>query len=116
MPRRSELTTEQANDLTRYFLGPDWHAERPSDQSPCFLIYHSPLSIGGLGTSRSYRGPTWRAAFRAAGFKPPSRPQFVAQKERVMMKDKCVAVACSATFAARTANALNEYDPDSRGL
>jgi hypothetical protein len=33
-----------------------------------------------------------------------------------MKGDTCVATAISSTFAARIANALNEYEPNSRGL
>lgn len=105
MPRNNELTTDQANDLARHLLGPGWRAEGSS--AGCYLFNgNNPKSGGG----------TWRAAFRSAGVNWPARPQFVAIKDRVMLRGECVAVACSITFARRAANALNEYEPDQRGV
>lgn len=110
MPRNNELTTDQANDLARHLLGPGWRAYRtPADE--CGLV-------GSPNSSKQWRflADTWRAVFRSAGVKWPARPQFVAIKDRVMLKGECVAVACSITFARRAANALNEYEPDQRGV
>jgi hypothetical protein len=107
MPRKGELTAPQATDVARHFLGPIWHA------------YLSPIRECCLVSTEPYQrfyAHTWRAVFRAAGVKLPVRPQFIHHKERVMHGEKCVAIACSSTFARRTTNALNEYEPDSRGL
>lgn len=109
MPK-TELTTAQADDMARYLLGPGWRAYR-TPAAECGLV--------GMPNSKAtwrFLGGSWRAVFRSAGVKLPVRPKFIASKERVMMKGKCVAVACSSNFAERTANALNEYEPDQRGV
>jgi hypothetical protein len=107
--RKSDLTESQATDLAHYFLGPGWIAG--TDQSVHYWV------IRNTGIVRlMHSGRNWREAFRKAGVKLPVRPQFSPQKNRVMEGDRCVAVACSSTFATRTANALNEYEPNRRGL
>jgi hypothetical protein len=104
----NEFTEGQATDLARYFLGPGWIGG--TDGTHYWLIRN-------VGTIRPMQtGRSWREAFRKAGVKLPVRRNFVAIEERVMDGDKCVAVASSPTFARRTANALNEYEPDRRGL
>lgn len=107
MTRKSDLTTAQAQDLAHHFLGPDWHTYRTMPEEFCLL--HTP-------TRQRIYAPTWRAVFRIAGVKLPVRPQFAAAKDRIMRGDKCVGVMASPTFAVRAANALNEYEPDRRGL
>lgn len=109
MTRKSDLTDAQAQDLAHHFLGRRWkvHEAYPPVRSE-FFIY--------APDGRSFRGSSWRAVFRIAGVKLPARPQFAAVKDRLMRGDKCVGVMASPTFAARTANALNEYEPNRRGL
>jgi hypothetical protein len=46
--------------------------------------------------------------------KPPPAP-FVGIDRAVMQAAKCVAVACSHTFAKRIARALNKHEPNERG-
>lgn len=104
----SEFTESQATDLARHFLGRGWIGG--TDGAHFWVIRNA-------GTVRLvHAGKSWREAFRKAGVKLPVRRNFVAIEERVMDGDKCVAVASSPTFARRTANALNEYEPDRRGL
>ena len=113
MPRKpSNLTTPQANDIARHFLGPDWQARGYlSGGEKCYAVFNP--TIGSR-----FLGPTWRTAFRRAGvwqlLKP--RPQFTAHEDRLMDGEICVGVLYSRNFAIRTANALNAYEPDRRGL
>jgi hypothetical protein len=115
MNRKSDLTLAQAQDLARHFLGPEYVATSPrfpDARVVCRLIWHDPAG----GPFHYHDAPTWRAVFRLAGVKLPVRPQFVAVKDRIMRYTNCVGVMASPTFAARTANALNEYEPDRHGL
>jgi hypothetical protein len=108
MTRKSDLTLAQAQDLARHFLGREWRVAETVGDAPREFALHRP----GCG----YVARTWRAVFRLAGVKLPVRPQFVAVKDRIMRYTHCVGVMASPTFAARTANALNEYEPDRHGL
>jgi len=49
---------------------------------------------------------------------PPSsgRPRFRGEKHNVILRDEVVAIAKSRTYAGRIANALNQYNPNERGL
>lgn len=101
------LTVSQATDLARYFLGPKWFAMRCSyGPNTCALMNAGP---------DTYFGRTWREAFFAAGVRLPSRRHFASVGRGVMDGDKCVATACSNTYAVRIANALNSYNPSTRG-
>lgn len=114
MTRKSDLTLAHAQDLAHYFLGPTWIAAvdptGPSQFYGCWLRNTTSSEL------EAWSAPTWRAVFRAAGVKLPVRPQFAAHRNRVMSRDKCVGVMATPTFAARTAHALNEYEPNARGL
>jgi len=109
----SPLTVSQSRDLARYFLGPGWSA--------VFYFYAGrevyELAAGPLSAFDGlvYAGPSWRSAFRAAGVKLPSRPQFASVGRRIMAGNEEVATCRSGNFAVRTANALNCYEPNSRG-
>lgn len=104
-----ELTLAQAQDLARYFLGPEWRV-RLTDS------LYKPYSLSN-GQHMVYAAPGWRSLFRLAGVKLPLRPQFTAQGARVMMTgDRAVATAVSNTMAKRIAAALNEHEPDRRGV
>lgn len=46
----------------------------------------------------------------------PAAPQFVGIDRAVMQGIKCVAVACSHTFAKRIARALNLHKPNKEGV
>lgn len=110
-PRKNDLSVSQATDLAHYFLGPDWRVFTTLAGERCLTVD----TLNQPNYQRHY-AYTWRAVFRLAGVNLPVRPQFSPQKDRIMQGDKCVAVACSPNFATRTANALNEYEPDRRGL
>jgi hypothetical protein len=103
-----DFTLAQANDLARYFLGPDWKAELTGDPKGDRVLIEGPREI--------LEGDSWRAVFRAAGVHLPLRPQYVAQGVRVMMKDSAICTAISNTFAKRIAAALNNHIPDRRGI
>ena len=67
------------------------------------------------------RGQTIDAAVKDArgrGNVPdtPARPLFRGDKFNVTLRDEVVAVAKSRTYADRIANALNQYNPNERGL
>lgn len=105
----NELTTAQATDLARYFLGPDWRAGwdgTPSDPEPCFLT----------NRAQTFVGSSWRDVFRAAGVKLPSRSRFTAHGTSVMHEEETVATARSSNFAQRIAAALNNHRPNRRGI
>lgn len=104
----TEITTAQANDLARYFLGPKWWAI--NDRQGIVCLGDGPRS------SPRFMGSGWRDVFRAAGVKLPSRSRFTAQGTSVMQDAEPVATARSATYAKRIANALNKHTPDRRGI
>lgn len=108
MPK-DDFTLAQANDLARYFLGPDWKAG-----------YFAPDRRGDMlyleGPHTLVEGGSWRDLFRAVGVQLPFRPQYVAQGLRVMMADRAVCTAASNTMAKRICAALNEHIPDRRGI
>ena len=65
------------------------------------------------------RGATIDEAMRNARNNiPPSpgRPVFKGDKYNVTLRDEVVAVAKSRTYADRIANALNQYNPNERGI
>lgn len=103
-----DFTEAQANDLARYFLGPDWKAELTG------AIKNNWYSLEG--PHQLIEGDSWREVFRGAGVQLPFRPQFVAQGVRVMMADRAVCTAASNTMAKRICAALNEHIPDRRGI
>lgn len=105
-----DFTVAQANDLARYFLGPDWRAEHRIGVGRTHLGYTltSPRQI--------IDADSWREVFRAAGVQLPLRPQYVAQGARVMMGDRAICTAVSNTLAKRIAAALNNHTPDRRGI
>lgn len=53
---------------------------------------------------------------RAPDGEDQAPPQFVGIARAVMQGAKCVAVACSHTFAKRIARALNKHVPNKRGV
>lgn len=116
MSRKSELTTLQINDLAHYFLGPEWWCFKTIGHSIPMGAGEYCLRVHSGTLQRTFYAPTLRAVFRAAGVKLPVRPQFDVQGDRVMQGEKWIANACSRTFATRIVNALNEYEPDRRGL
>lgn len=103
-PRSPDFTVEQATDLARYFLSPGWKAVITPGGS--YKLQYVAIS---------FSGSTWRAAFRAAGVDLPYRPRFSSVERKVVRGDDVVAVCQSNSFAERMANALNAYEPDSRG-
>lgn len=109
---QDDFTVAQANDLVRYFLGPQWRAELTG------AIKHDRLSLEGPHTL--IEGDSWRVLFEAAGvllpFRPPFRLQYSANGVRVMLADRAVCTAVSNTMAKRIAAALNEHIPDRRGI
>lgn len=106
-----DFTLAQANDLARYFLGPDWSAHfLPLSPMPYMLRKETkPLGVVCQGVS-------WREVFRFAHIRLPLRPQHVAKGTSVMMGDKAVCTTVSGTMAKRIAAALNEHIPDRRGI
>ena len=106
-----DFTLAQANDLARYFLGPDWRAVDLMGGNRPYLL-EGPAKPLGV----SFQGASWREVFRAAGVHLPLRPQFVAQGVRVMMGERAVCTAVSNTMGKRIAAALNEHIPDRRGI
>jgi len=102
---QNNFTVDQATDLAKYFLGPQWYA----------------WTMGGLcilGTREAgivATAPSWREAFRRVNVHLPLRPQFVVSGLRVMLRDKAACTAASKTMAQRICNALNEYQPSRRG-
>ena len=101
-----DFTVEQASDLARHFLGPSWYAR--------LLCGYAPL-LGSAEAGMVHTGTSWRSVFRAAGVKLPYRPKFSSVGKRVVKGDDTVALCSSNSFAERTANALNAYEPDPRG-
>lgn len=98
-----DFTLSQAQDLARHFLGESYFAS---------VFEGRKMLTFELG---SFCGPSWRSTFRAAGVKLPFRPKYSSVDHRVVRGDENVAIAMSATFAQRIANALNDYEPDARG-
>lgn len=98
----AELTTSQAADLARYFLGPGWSVStlpQPGGGKLCLLVSFPSL--------KTFQGSGWRSAFRAAGVCLPYRVTFVQVGARVMLGDRLIASCCSNTYAARIRDALN---------
>jgi hypothetical protein len=106
-----DFTVAQANDLARYFLGPDWTASFLSlSAAPCLLRKETkPLGV-------VCQGESWREVFRFAGVRLPLRSQYVALGVRVMLADRAICTAVSNTLAKRIAAALNNHIPDRRGI
>lgn len=104
----NDFTQSQAEDLAKYFMGSSWTAFMGVGIGDRFLLLDT-------GSACTFYAPTWRAAFRAAGVKLPYRPRFASIGPRVLFDGEQVAVCKSGNFATRTANALNAYEPDSRG-
>jgi hypothetical protein len=104
-----DFTLEEANDLARYFLGPDWAAG-----------YFAPDRRGDMlyleGPHTLVEGGSWRDLFRAVGVKLPLRTQYVAKGTSVMFGATAICTAPSNTLAKRIAAALNEHIPDRRGI
>jgi hypothetical protein len=100
-------TPDQATDLAKYFLGPEWFAW--SMNGACILG----VPLDGA----RHANTSWRDVFRMAGVKLPVRTRgiFVGVGREVMNGGEWVAAAGSATMAARIANALNWYKPGKRG-
>jgi hypothetical protein len=109
---KDDFTLAQANDLARYFLGPNWKAIDLRGGTHPYLLEKSPADPVGW----SVQGESWREAFRAAGVQLPLRPQYVAQGVRVMLADRAICTAVSNTMAKRVAAALNDHIPDRRGI
>jgi len=60
-----DITLEQANDLARYFLGPDWKAEYTGAiKGPRYSLE---------GPHELIDGDSWRDVFRGAGVQLPAR-------------------------------------------
>lgn len=97
---KDDLTFDQARDLARYLLGPDVHPMNSGLKS--VALFRGSTLLGA--------GHNWRAAFRSAGAKWPARPAYISKGRTVMLGPDAKAEACSNTFAARIAAALNEYD------
>jgi len=110
---KGDFTLAQANDLARYFFGPDWTAilDPSPDGFSCVLNF-SPTGNGG----NAKRGRSWREVFRAAGVQLPLRPQYVAKGTSVMFGETAICTAVSNTSAKRIAAALNNHIPDRRGI
>lgn len=106
MPSR-DLTPAQATDLARYFLGPEWRARLTHSLQKPYM-----LSDG----RQAYAAASWRSLFRLVDVKLPVRPQFISAGMRVMMGERAVATAVSNSMAKRIAAALNEHEPNSRGI
>jgi hypothetical protein len=107
--QKDDFTLDQANDLARYFLGPDWQAG-----------YFSPDRHGDMlyleGPHTLLEGGSWRDLFRAAGVRLPLRPQYVARGTSVMFGATAICTAPSNTLAKRIAASLNAHIPDRRGI
>jgi hypothetical protein len=103
-----DFTLAQANDLARYFLGPQWRAELTG------AIKRDRLSLEGPHTL--IEADSWQDLFRAAGVPLPIRPQYIAAGLRVMLVDRAICTAVSNTLAKRIAAALNAHTPDRRGI
>lgn len=103
-----DFTVAQANDLVRYFLGPQWRAELTG------AIKRDRLSLEGPHTI--IEGDSWRTLFRAAGVHLPLRPRYVVKGTSVMMGERAICTAVSGTMAQRITAALNEHIPDRRGI
>jgi hypothetical protein len=103
----STYTVDQATDLAKFFLGPEWFAW--SMNGACIL--------GVAKDGAKHANTSWRDVFRMAGVKLPVRARgtFVGVGTSVMAGDEWVASAASGTMAARIANALNWYKPGKRG-
>lgn len=108
MPDNS-LTPAQATDLARYFLGTGWKADYTGDRRCALHQHRSDRAV------RHISQPSWRAVFREAGVHLPVRSRFVAIGTAVMNGERQVATCVSTTYAKRTANALDEYDPGPKG-
>jgi len=105
----ADLTDEQAHQLAEHFLGKTWTAYTiGSGQKSIRDSRRSLLTV--------CYGKTWREAFREAGVHLPLRPQYIAKAGSVMMGEKAVCTAVSATMAKRIAAALNNHIPDRRGI
>lgn len=104
----NRLTLSQAQDLARYYLGPEFTADEWGNA--CCVLRASDRHILGSGSG-------WREAFRNAGVKLPARPQFVAEGNVIMLGGRQIAITpLSNTWARRIARALNNHIPDRRGI
>jgi hypothetical protein len=108
---KPDFTLDEAQDLAKYFLGPDWKALFLQLGAAPYMLRKQTKPLGV-----SVQGESWRAAFRAAGVHLPFRSEYAYRGLRVMMGDKAVCTAVSNTMAKRITAALNEHIPDRRGI
>lgn len=106
-----DFTLEQANDLARHFLGPDWTATFLSLSKAPYMLRKETKPLGVV-----CQGESWREVFRLAGARLPFRPQYVAKGTSVMFGATAICTAPSNTLAKRIAAALNNHIPDRRGI
>lgn len=106
-----DFTVAQANDLAHYFLGPDWKAVYLGSGISPYLL-EGPAKPYGV----SYQAAGWRDVFRAAGVYLPLRSRYISQGLRVMKDDRAICTAASNTMSKRIAAALNDHEPDRRGI
>ena len=64
------LTTAQATDLARYFLGPEWIAFYSSHNQPRYQVVRE---VTPLHEADYFEGGSWEEVFRAADVNLPCR-------------------------------------------
>lgn len=115
MPNNKELTTDQAGDVARFFLGPQWRAATLG-----LATYEirdiSSFDKGANIYTRRFMGDSWREVFRLAGIKLPSRSRYTQQGTSVMLNGEHIAACASGTKARLICAALNDYDGASVSL
>ena len=112
MPKQPEYTIDQADDLAKHFLGPEWIAQESSQYGKSYysvrLAKHKWAKMPPLG--ESFVGESWREAFRHAGVKLPLRPRYANVGLRVLAGPNEIAVCHTNSPADRIARALNKLE------
>lgn len=102
----TDLTSPQATDLARYFLDQQWRAYRWGDR---FALDGDPPN--SFPPVHLHIARSWRLAFRAAGVKLPTRPQYANTANRVMLNGEAIATCASNNLARRITLLLNRHAP-----
>lgn len=103
----NDLTVQQATDVAKHFLGPEyiaWVTPLCSDDPHTYFIGNRRTNATGFGNS-------WRECFRNCGIFIPGRPRFADVGHTVMLAGDTVATCRSNSMAKLITKALNQYKP-----
>lgn len=109
----NDLTVEQATDIAKHFLGPEyiaWVVPFGAADPHTFFMGNRRTNATGFGSS-------WRECFRSCGIFIPRRPRYADVGTQILLGPEWIATAKSNSMAKRIAKALNHtpHSPPDRG-